>query len=267
MMKLGVIGAAGRMGRALVQAIAAHPEAELAAATERAGSGFEGTDAGTLAGLQPLGVAIATDASAFRDCEAVLDFTSPASSAALSAELAAMKVGHVVGTTGFDAATDAAVAEAAKAIPIVKSGNMSLGVNLLAALVKKAARALPQADLEVLEMHHRQKVDAPSGTALLLGRAAAEGRGIALEDAAVYAREGHTGAREAGTIGFATLRGGTVIGDHEVILALDSERISLGHFAQDRSIYANGAIAAALWLRGRPPGIYSMAEVLGLDED
>ncbi len=264
MMKLGVIGAGGRMGRALVRAIDANPGTVLAAATERAQSDVLGADAGTLAGLAPLGVAVTEGASAFAGCDAVLDFTVPATSAELAAALAEMGVAHVIGTTGFDAATDAAIAKCAARIPIVKSGNMSLGVNLLAALVRQAARALPDADIEVVEMHHRRKVDAPSGTALLLGEAAAEGRGIALKDHAVTAREGQTGPREAGTIGFATLRGGTVIGEHEVILALDQERITLGHIAEDRGVFANGAVAAALWVRGRPPGLYSMTDVLGL---
>ena len=156
------------------------------------------------------------------------------------------------------------IAEAAARIPIVKSGNMSLGVNLLAALVRRAAKALPEADIEILEMHHRRKVDAPSGTALLLGDAAARARGVGLPEAGVFAREGHTGPREAGTIGFATLRGGTVVGEHQVILALDGETIRLGHIAEDRAIFARGAVAAAMWTRGRAPGLYGMADVLGI---
>lgn len=264
MMKLGVIGAGGRMGRALIRAVDAHPEATLAAATDRPEAGLAGSDAGTLAGLGPLGVAVADDVAAFSGCDAVLDFTTPAASTRTCAALAGMGVAHVIGTTGFAADEDAAIAALAPRIPIVKSGNMSLGVNLLAALVRQAARALPDADLEIVEMHHRRKVDAPSGTALLLGHAAAEGRGIRLEDQAVFAREGQTGPREAGTIGFATLRGGTVIGEHEVILALDQERITLGHIAEDRGVFANGAVAAALWLRGRPAGLYTMTDVLGL---
>lgn len=263
-MKLGVIGAAGRMGRALVRAIDAHAETTLVAATERAGAAEIGADAGSLAGLGEAGVAISADPSVFADCAAVLDFTSPATSTALAATLADLGVAHVVGTTGFDVEQDAAFAEAARRIPIVKSGNMSLGVNMLAALVKEAARALPTADIEVVEMHHRRKVDAPSGTALLLGEAAAAGRGIALSEHAVMSREGHTGARKEGTIGFATLRGGTVIGEHQVVMALDKERVILGHIAEDRDVFANGAVTAALWLKGRPAGLYSMRDVLGL---
>ncbi|WMS44989.1 4-hydroxy-tetrahydrodipicolinate reductase [Acuticoccus sp. MNP-M23] len=263
-MRVGVVGAAGRMGRVLIAAVHAHEGMTLGAATERAGADGVGADAGTLAGVGELGVAVADDASAFADCAAVLDFTSPAASTALVSQLAEMGVAHIVGTTGFSADEDAAFASAADRIAVVKSGNMSLGVNLLAALVRQAARALPDADIEVLEMHHRRKVDAPSGTALLLGNAAAEGRDVALADHAVMSREGHTGAREAGTIGFATLRGGTVIGDHEVILALDKERVTLGHRAEDRTIYASGALTAALWTEGRGPGLYTMADVLGI---
>ncbi|MEM8663405.1 MAG: 4-hydroxy-tetrahydrodipicolinate reductase [Pseudomonadota bacterium] len=263
-MKLGVFGCAGRMGRALIRAIHEKDGAELCAATERPGLGMNGADAGHLAGVGDLGVTVSNDTAAFAGCDAVLDFTAPDASTELAASLAQMGVGHVVGTTGFAASHDETFAALAERIPIVKSGNMSLGVNLLAALVERAARSLPDADLEILEMHHRRKVDAPSGTALLLGNAAAAGRNVGLRDKAVFAREGQTGAREAGTIGFATLRGGTVIGEHEVILALDSERITLGHIAEDRTVFANGAVAAALWLSGRPAGLYTMNDVLGL---
>lgn len=265
MMRIGVAGAGGRMGRVLVRAVSEHPGTELAAASERAGSPHVGADAGRLAGLDDAGVAIADAPSAFAGCAAVLDFTAPGASAELAEALAGMGVAHVVGSTGFAAEHEARIARAAERIAIVKSGNMSLGVNLLAGLVRQAARALPDADLEILEMHHRRKVDAPSGTALLLGEAAASGRGVALADVALFAREGHTGPREAGTIGFATLRGGTVVGEHEVILALDGERVRLGHVGEDRAIYGNGAVQAALWTAGRPPGLYGMADVLGLE--
>jgi 4-hydroxy-tetrahydrodipicolinate reductase len=194
----------------------------------------------------------------------VLDFTVPGASVVLARRLSDLGCALVVGTTGFSQEDEAAIASAAERIAIVKSGNMSLGVNLLAALVRRAARALPDADVEILEMHHRRKVDAPSGTALLLGEAAAEGRDSHLKDHAVFAREGHTGPREAGTIGFATLRGGSVVGEHEVILAMEGERVRLGHVAEDRAIFARGAVAAALWTRGRPPGLYTMADVLGI---
>jgi 4-hydroxy-tetrahydrodipicolinate reductase len=259
--RIGVFGAAGRMGRALVRALDEHPDATLAAAVDRA---CEGEDAGALAGLGRSGVPVSADLAAFDGCDAVLDFTAPAASASLAPRLAEAGVAHVLGTTGLSAQEEAVIEVATETIAVVRSGNMSLGVNLLAALVRQAARALPQADVEIVEMHHRAKVDAPSGTALLLGRAAAEGRGADLDDVAVTARHGHTGARPPGTIGFATLRGGTVVGEHEVILALDGERVSLGHVAEDRAVFARGAVAAALWTRGRPPGLYAMADVLGL---
>ncbi|RWE05138.1 MAG: 4-hydroxy-tetrahydrodipicolinate reductase, partial [Mesorhizobium sp.] len=173
---------------------------------------------------------------------------------------------HIIGTTGCSADDDAKIAAAARHATIVKSGNMSLGVNLLAVLVEQAARALePQDfDIEILEMHHKHKVDAPSGTALLLGEAAAKGREIALEDNSVRVRDGHTGVRKPGTIGFATLRGGSVVGEHSVIIAGTGERITLSHQAEDRAIFARGAVKAALWARGRKPGLYSMRDVLGL---
>ncbi len=266
MIRIGVSGAAGRMGRALVRAIVESDGVELAAATERAGAGEGGADAGVLAGAGETGVHIGSDVAVFADCDAVLDFTAPAASAALAKQLAELGTAHVIGTTGFSEADEAAIAAAAERIAIVKSGNMSLGVNLLSVLVERAAAALPQADIEVLEMHHRRKVDAPSGTALLLGEAAAAGRGVDLKSHAVWSREGHTGPREAGTIGFATLRGGSVIGEHDVILALDAERVVLRHVAEDRGVFARGAVAAATWAVTQPAGLYSMRNVLGLTE-
>jgi 4-hydroxy-tetrahydrodipicolinate reductase len=265
-MRIGIFGAAGRMGRVLVRAVAERDGATLAAAVDRPGSPEIGADAGVLAGLGALGVTVADRADAFAGCEAVIDFTAPAATAALGTALGQRGVAHVIGTTGCGDAEEAAIAAAAHRIAVVKSGNMSLGVNLLAALVRRAAAALPDADIEIVEMHHRRKVDAPSGTALLLGEAAAAGRGIRLRDHAVLAREGHTGAREAGTIGFQSLRGGTVVGEHEVILAMDSERVVLGHVAEDRAVFARGAVTAALWTKGRAPGLYSMADVLGIGE-
>ncbi|WP_211110352.1 4-hydroxy-tetrahydrodipicolinate reductase [Acuticoccus mangrovi] len=265
-MRVGVVGAAGRMGRAVVRAVSEDDGARLAVATERPGAADLGADVGTLAGLGPNGVMVGDDPAAFAACDVVLDFTAPATSVALAAALAELGTAHVIGTTGFSAEQDVAIAGSAQKIAIVKSGNMSLGLNLLAALVRRATRALPDADIEVLEMHHRRKVDAPSGTALMLGEAAAAGRDIALRENAVFVREGQTGPREAGTIGFATLRGGTVIGEHEVILALDSERVRLGHIAEDRTVFARGAIKAGHWVIGRPPGLYKMTDVLGLED-
>ena len=266
-MGLVVVGAAGRMGRTLVRAIHETPGAALAGAVEREGSPFLGQDAGELAGLGPLGVAIGDDPlCAFARADGVIDFTAPAASVAFAGYAAQARIVHVIGTTGCTADDDAAIAAAARHAAIVKSGNMSLGVNLLAALVEQAARSLPAEgfDIEIVEMHHRHKVDAPSGTALMLGRAAAAGRAVALEEKSVRVRDGHTGPREEGTIGFATLRGGSVVGEHSVILAGAGERIVLSHLAEDRALFARGAVRAALWAHGRKPGLYSMRDVLGL---
>ena len=266
-MGLVVVGAAGRMGQTLIRTIHAMPGAKLAGAVERAGSPHVGADAGELAGLGKLGVTITDDPlSAFAKADGVLDFTAPAATVEFAGYAAQARIVHVIGTTGFSDDQDAAIAAAARHATIVKSGNMSLGVNLLAVLVEQAAQALgpEDFDIEVLEMHHRHKVDAPSGTALLLGEAAAMGRGIRLGEHSVRVRDGHTGPREAGSIGFATLRGGSVVGDHSVILAGTGERITLSHNAEDRAIFARGGVKAALWARGRKPGLFSMRDVLGL---
>lgn len=265
-MRLTVVGAAGRMGGALVRAIAAIEGVELAGAVEREGSPALGQDAGVLAGLGPVGIRVVDDPlPVFAACDGVLDFTVPAATL-VHAELAAQaRIVHVIGTTGFAPADLAPIEAAARHARIVKSGNMSLGVNLLAALVRRAAAALDEDfDIEVLEMHHRHKVDAPSGTALMLGEAAAAGRGIELAARSVRQRDGITGERPRGDIGFATLRGGTVIGDHSVLFAGPLETVTLSHHAQDRQIFARGAVKAALWARDRKPGLYSMDDVLGL---
>ena len=266
-MGLVVVGAAGRMGRTLMRTIHETPGVALAGAIERAGSPFLGQDAGELAGLGPLGVAIGDDPlPAFARADGVLDFTTPAATVEFCGYAAQARIVHVIGTTGCTEEDEARIAAAARHATIVKSGNMSVGVNLLAALVEQAARALPADafDIEVLEMHHRHKVDAPSGTALLLGEAAAKGRAVALADTSVRVRDGHTGPREAGSIGFATLRGGSVVGEHSVLFAGPGERIVLSHHAEDRSLFARGAVTAALWAHGRKPGLYSMRDVLGL---
>ncbi|WP_457298152.1 4-hydroxy-tetrahydrodipicolinate reductase [Phyllobacterium sp. P5_D12] len=268
-MKLAVVGAAGRMGQTLIRVIHATPGAILAGAIERPGSPHIGSDAGELAGVGNLGVSITDDAAAaFAGVEGVLDFTTPAASVAFAELASQARIVHVIGTTGCTNDDDAKIAAAARHAVVIKSGNMSLGVNLLAVLVKQAARALgaDDFDIEILEMHHKHKVDAPSGTALLLGEAAAEGRDIGLGQHSVRVRDGHTGARESGTIGFAALRGGSVVGDHSVILAGQGERITLSHHAEDRTIFARGAVKAALWGKGRKPGLYSMADVLGLNQ-
>lgn len=265
-MRLVVVGAAGRMGQMLVKAIAATEGATLGGALERLGSPALGRDAGEVAGIGPLGVKITDDPlNALLNVDGVIDFSVPAVTVEIAALAAQARIVHVIGTTGLSADDFEKLDAAARHATIIRSGNMSLGVNLLAGLVKKAATELgADWDIEILEMHHRMKVDAPSGTALLLGEAAAAGRQVALAEHSVRVRDGHTGARKAGDIGFATLRGGTVVGDHSVIFAGAGERIELVHRAEDRSIFANGAVRAALWGRGKKPGIYSMADVLGL---
>jgi 4-hydroxy-tetrahydrodipicolinate reductase len=266
-MGLVVVGAAGRMGQELIRAIHSIDGARLAGAIERPGSPFLGKDAGELAGVGAIGVAISDDPlPVFAKADGVLDFSVPSASVEFAGYAAQARIVHVIGTTGCTEADDAKIAAAARHATIVKSGNMSLGVNLLAVLVEQAARALDAADfdIEILEMHHKHKVDAPSGTALLLGEAAAAGRGVTLAGNEVRVRDGHTGPRKAGSIGFATLRGGSVVGDHTVILAGAGERITLSHHAEDRSLFASGAVKAALWARGKKPGLYSMRDVLGL---
>jgi 4-hydroxy-tetrahydrodipicolinate reductase len=260
------MGAAGRMGRELIRTVHETQGCEVAGAVERPGSPFAGRDAGELAGVGHLGVPVVSDGLVlFTHIEGVLDFTTPAASLEAAELSAQARIVHVIGTTGFAAGDEAKIEAAARHATIVKSGNMSLGVNLLAVLVEQAARALDEGfDIEILEMHHKHKVDAPSGTALLLGHAAAVGRGIALSENSVRSRDGHTGERPPGSIGFAALRGGSIAGDHTVIFAGAGERLELTHRAQDRQIFARGAIAAALWGQGRGPGLFSMRDVLGL---
>ena len=265
--RIVVAGASGRMGRALIRVIAETKGCVLSGALEAKAHPDLGLDAGSLAGLKPLGVTLVDDAfSLLARAGALVDFTIPKVSVELAKLAADAGVVHVIGTTGCSPDDDAKIREAARHTAIVKSGNMSLGVTLLAALVKRAAKALPDFDIEIVEMHHSKKVDAPSGTALLLGEAAADGRGIALGDHAIRARDGHTGPRPQGAIGFASLRGGTVVGEHEVILAGAGERVVLSHIAEDRAIFARGAVAAALWGQGRKPGLYTMADVLDLSD-
>jgi 4-hydroxy-tetrahydrodipicolinate reductase len=267
-MRVVVAGAGGRMGRTLIHAIAQTKGMTLAGAIEAADSAVIGRDAGELAGLGPNGIRVASDlAPLLRDADGLIEFTIPAATMALVELTAAAGLVHVIGTTGHTDEEDAIIAKAANGATIIKSGNMSLGVNLLAALAKRVAKALDDDyDIEIVEMHHNKKIDAPSGTALLLGRAAAAGRGVDLAQRSVRGRDGMTGARCAGDIGFASLRGGTVVGEHSVIFAGPAERIELTHRAEDRLIFARGALHAALWGRGRPPGLYSMADVLGLGD-
>ena len=265
--KIVVAGASGRMGRIVIRTIADTKGCVLSGALEARGKPDLGQDAGVLAGLQPLGIALTDDPLLLlAAADALIDFTQPKVSVELAALSAQARIVHVIGTTGCTADDDAKIRAAARHAIVIKSGNMSLGVTLLAALVKQAAKALPDFDVEIVEMHHRSKVDAPSGTALLLGQAAAEGRDVSLTDKSVRARDGITGARNDGTIGFASLRGGTVVGEHEVILAGPQERIVLAHVAEDRAIFARGAIAAAKWGQGKKPGLYAIADVLGLSD-
>ncbi|MGA4553857.1 4-hydroxy-tetrahydrodipicolinate reductase [Methylorubrum aminovorans] len=265
-MKLVVVGAEGRMGRMLIRAVAEAEGCTLHGAVERAGSPALGQDAGRLAGIGDLGVSVSDDPlSLFVAADGVLDFTAPAATVAFAELAAQARIVHVVGTTGLSQDDLKRLEAASYHARIVRSGNMSLGVNLLAGLVRKVAATLGEAfDIEVLEMHHRMKVDAPSGTALLLGEAAAEGRRVSLAETRVSTRDGHTGARRPGDIGFATLRGGSVVGDHSVIFAGPSERITLSHHAEDRGIFARGAVRAAQWAFDQPPGLYGMDDVLGL---
>jgi|SRR4051794_20319247 4-hydroxy-tetrahydrodipicolinate reductase len=267
-MRLIVAGAGGRMGRTLVKAIAETEGVTLAGAVEGPHSPFLGQDSGVLAGLGEKGIPIGADVRARASkADAVIDFTTPQATVVLAALAAQAGIIHVIGTTGLGPADEAKLTAAANSAVIVKSGNMSLGINLLAALARRVARTLGEDfDIEILEMHHNKKVDAPSGTALLLGSAAAEGRGIALGERSVRARGGETGPRKPGDIGFATLRGGTVVGEHSVIFAGAGERLELSHKAEDRMIFARGALRAALWARGKKPGIYSMADVLGIGD-
>ncbi|MGA2895667.1 MAG: 4-hydroxy-tetrahydrodipicolinate reductase [Xanthobacteraceae bacterium] len=267
-MRIVIAGAGGRMGRALIHAVAATKGLVLAGAVDAAGSAVIGRDSGELAGLGPNGIKITSDvAPLLQQADGLIEFTIPAATLAFAELTAAAGIVHVIGTTGHSAEEEAVIAQAAKRATIVKSGNMSLGVNLLAALTKRVAATLNQDfDIEIVEMHHNKKIDAPSGTALMLGRAAAEGRGVDLAQHSVRGRDGITGARQPGDIGFASLRGGSVVGDHTVIFAGPAERLELTHRAEDRMIFARGALHAALWARGKKPGLYAMADVLGLKD-
>ena len=254
------------LDRALTRAVLAEDKLRLVGALDRPEADVQGEDAGLLAGAGMSGVTVSADpVAAFVNADAVLDFTTPEATLAYAELAAQARAVHVIGTTGFKPEHDERLQAAARHCRVVKSGNMSLGVNLLASLVRRAAAALgPGYDIEIVEMHHRQKVDAPSGTALLLGHAAAEGRAIDLAESSIRARDGHTGPRPEGAIGFAALRGGSVVGDHTVVFAGDGERIELAHRAESRDNFARGAVRAALWAFDKKPGLYTMADVLGL---
>ena len=265
-MRLIVAGAGGRMGRALTRAIAETEGAVVSGALEAPGSALLGKDAGVLAGIPENGIKLSADLwSLSAEADGILDFTVPGATIANVAIAAQRGLVHVIGTTGLSASDDAVIKSVTSRAIVVQSGNMSLGVNLLAALVRRVAQSLDDGfDIEILEMHHKAKIDAPSGTAFLLGEAAAAGRNIALNEHSARGRDGETGARVTGDIGFASLRGGTVTGEHSVIFAGPYERIELTHKAEDRMIFAHGALKAAMWAKGQKPGLYSMADVLGL---
>lgn len=265
-LRLVLLGVAGRMGRMLTQVAPDTLGVKLVAALEPEGAATLGADSGAAFGQGPNGVPVTCDlAAALANADVVVDFSRPEATVAMARAAAKAKVAHIIGTTGFTDDDLAVIAQAARDTVIVRSGNMSLGVNLLAVLVERAAKALgPAWDAEIVEMHHRLKVDAPSGTALLLGEAVARGRNVDLASHSARGRDGVTGARPTGEIGFASLRGGTVVGDHTVIFAGAGEQIELSHRAEDRGVFARGALAAALWSRGKTPGLYSMADVLGL---
>ena len=265
---IAVVGASGRMGQMLVRALGETPGTRLSGATERPGHPWIGRDLGEAMGGAASGVIVEDDPlPVFARSQAVLDFTAPAATM-LHAELAAQaRLVHVIGTTGLEREHLERLAAAARHAVIVRAGNMSVGVNLLTVLARKVAAVLgPEYDIEIVEMHHRGKVDAPSGTALMLGEAAAAGRRVNLADASERGRDGVTGARAPGAIGFASLRGGDVVGEHEIIFAGPGERVVLRHVAGDRQLFARGAIRAALWGQTRPPGQYGMIDVLGLHD-
>jgi 4-hydroxy-tetrahydrodipicolinate reductase len=257
--RIGVAGALGRMGRAIVAAAETRDDLEVCAVFDR--PDCVGQDVG--------GRALVSIEAAMEDCDVIVDFTTPAASVAL-ARVCAMRGGPalVSGSTGLSADDERAIAEAAASIAVVRSGNFSLGVNLLLGMVEQAARALPAADwdVEVAEAHHRRKVDAPSGTALMLGEAAARARGVDLATAAERGRDGLTGPRRQGAIGFSVVRAGGLVGEHAVVFAAEDEVITLSHSARDRSLFARGALVAAAWVRARPPGLYDMMDVLGFEK-
>jgi 4-hydroxy-tetrahydrodipicolinate reductase len=264
--RIGVIGCGGRMGRMLIADIVASEGCTLGGGVARPGSACLGQDLGELAGIGRIGFAATDDVRrVLSDSDVAIEFTAPEATATHAALAAELGRPIVIGTTGLSGDQETAIRQAAERVPVVWAANTSLGINLLFGLVEQvAARLGPEWDIEILEMHHRGKVDAPSGTALVLGRVAAAARGVAFEDVAQRGRDGITGPRAAGAIGFAALRGGDNIGEHHVIFAGMGERLELVHRATNRAIYAKGAVRAARWLVGRPPGLYGMKEVLGL---
>jgi len=265
MMKVIVTGASGRMGRMLVKAIDACENVELVGATERSGSALLGTDAGNLAAIGALGVSLVDDLAECEKADVLIDFTAPEACLAHARFVAEHKMLMVIGTTGFEPAQMDELKAILSDSAVVMAANYSVGVNLALSLIQQAAQVLgSDYDAEIYEAHHKHKVDAPSGTALAMGRALADGRNVKLDDVAVYAREGITGARDAGSIGFSVVRGGNIVGDHKASFIADEERIEINHFAQDRIVFAKGAVRAAGWLLEQPAGWYDMQDVLGL---
>ena len=265
MLRIAIAGSSGRMGRTLIETVLQSPDAELGAALEIHGSPALGRDAGELVG-SPCGVKVTDDvAAALGGCDALIDFTRPEGTLGHLAACRRHGVRAVIGTTGFDAAGKDAIAAAAREIPVVFAPNMSVGVNATLKLIELAAQILREGyDIEIIEAHHRHKVDAPSGTALRMGEVVAKALGRDLGQCAVYGREGVTGERQASTIGFATVRGGDIVGDHTVMFAGTGERVEITHRSSSRATYAEGALRAARFLAGRKNGLYDMQDVLGL---
>jgi 4-hydroxy-tetrahydrodipicolinate reductase len=264
-MRVIVVGASGRMGRMLVRAVTESRHAALVGATERPESEFLSRDAGELAGVETLGVAVAADIRTCADADVVVDFTVPAATLAHAAFVAERKIRMVIGTTGFEPEQLQQLQATLSGSPVVMAANYSVGVNLALSLIEKTARVLgDNYDAEIFEAHHRHKVDAPSGTALAMGRALAAGRGVKLDDVAVLSREGITDVRKPGSIGFSVVRGGNIVGEHKAMFIADEERIEINHNASDRMVFARGAVRAANWLMNQPGGFYDMQDVLGL---
>lgn len=265
MLKVAILGVGGRMGRTLVQASQQEAGWQLTAATERPGAPVVGRDAGEVAGIGAIGVTIQADLAGLAErLDVAIDFTSPHASLAHLEVLRAQGTPMVIGTTGFDEAQHARIRQAAEWMPIMLAPNMSVGVNLCLKLIELAARVLDEADIEVIEAHHRHKVDAPSGTAQAMGEVIARTLGLDLKTAAVYARHGLTGERKPNTIGFQSIRAGDIVGEHTVLFAREGERVEIRHIATSRLTFAQGALQAARWVTRQPPGLYDMQDVLGL---
>lgn len=264
--KIAITGASGRMGQMLIKTIEDKTDLDLSGAIERAGHEWVGQDVGLAMGGQPLGVIVSEDADAIiAQSDVVIDFTAPVATRSFAGLAAKHGTAHVIGTTGLSADDIAFLDGIGSKTVVVRAGNMSLGVNLLTRLTEKVAAALDEDfDIEIIEAHHHHKVDAPSGTALMLGEAAASGRGVKLSDVLDSGRDGITGARKRGDIGFSAVRGGDIVGEHDVMFAAAGERIVLRHLATDRGIFSRGAIKAAIWASKQKPGAYDMMDVLGL---